>query len=324
MNLAKTSSPVYCNSQKVDSGLGGSNLAATRLHIAVGVATGGRREVLAKMVDFLAHQVRLPDLLVICPVAPIDVDMTALEGFPAPTLVVEGPMGSAAQRNQILSAIPQADVVVFFDDDFFPSDTYLANVEALFLANPDVAAATGYLLADGAVGPGLTVEQALEIVRSGTEWVGSEMPLINFNGIYGCNMSFRLEPVRRHKILFDENLPLYGWQEDIDFSMRLARHGRNVKSEALRGVHLGVKVGRTSGVRFGYSQIANPVYLLRKGTMSWKHARKLMGRNLLANLARSFHPEPWVDRKGRLKGNMLALIDLATGRLSPRRILQLE
>jgi hypothetical protein len=137
-------------------------------------------------------------------------------------------------------------------------------------------------------------------------------------------MSFRLEPIRRSNLQFDEQLPLYAWQEDIDFSMRLQPHGRIVKSEALRGVHLGIKAGRTSGVRLGYSQIANPIYLLRKGTMSWKHARKLMGRNVLANLARSLRPEPWVDRKGRLKGNLLAFLDLAVGRISPQRILQLD
>jgi len=39
---------------------------------------------------------------------------------------------------------------------------------------------------------------------------------------------------------------------------------------------------------------------------------------------RSFHPEPWIDRKGRLKGNLLALVDMAIGRISPHRILQLD
>jgi hypothetical protein len=92
----------------------------------------------------------------------------------------------------------------------------------------------------------------------------------------------------------------------------------------LRGVHLGAKGGRTSGVRFGYSQIANPVYLVRKGTVSGRFAWSLMGRNLVANLAKSLWPEPWIDRKGRLKGNILGLIDWALGRISPMRILQLE
>ena len=57
--------------------------------------------------------------------------------------------------------------------------------------------------------------------------------------------------------------------------------------------------------------------------MSWRHAKMLMWRNLAANLVRSFYPEPWIDRKGRLKGNMIALADAVSSRLSPSRILQL-
>lgn len=304
--------------------IGGNELSAQQLILAVGIATTGRRKVLAEMTDFLARQTRLPDQLVICPVAPGDVDDEALKRFPAPTLVVSGPIGLPAQRNRILSAITDADVIVFFDDDYFADPRYLANLETIFLRNPDVVAATGYLLADGVKGPGLKVDQGLAIIEAAMQSMPDNPSLVDFYGAYGCNMSFRLAPIRRDGILFDENLPLYGWQEDIDFSLRLAPHGRMIKSEALRGVHLGVKAGRSSGVRFGYSQIANPIYLIRKGTMSWKHARMLMLRNLAANLVRSVYPEPWIDRKGRLRGNILALIDIATGRISPSRILQLD
>jgi hypothetical protein len=57
--------------------------------------------------------------------------------------------------------------------------------------------------------------------------------------------------------------------------------------------------------------------------MSLAFAAPLIWRNVLANLARTFRPEPWIDRKGRLKGNVLALRDLVTGRISPQRILEL-
>ena len=104
----------------------------------------------------------------------------------------------------------------------------------------------------------------------------------------------------------------------------MAPFGRIVQAEALTGIHLGVKGARTSGVKFGYSQIANPTYLIRKGTMSLKFGLRTMGRNLLSNFARVIRPEPHVDRFGRCKGNLRALFDLVTGRLHPRRILELD
>jgi len=55
--------------------------------------------------------------------------------------------------------------------------------------------------------------------------------MVDIYGTYGCNMTFRLKPIRSNAILFDENLPLYGWQEDIDFSLRVGPYGRIVKSE---------------------------------------------------------------------------------------------
>jgi GT2 family glycosyltransferase len=294
-----------------------------KLRIAVGIATTGRREVLTRTIDLLAHQTRLPDHLVICPVAPEDMDLASLQRFPAPTLTVGGAKGLPAQRNMILSATRDADIIVFFDDDFFADRSYLASLEKIFAAAADIVAATGFLLADGAHGPGLSIDQGIAIIEALPQSPAGDQ-MIEIYGTYGCNMAFRLETIRTNEILFDENLPLYGWQEDIDFSLRVGRHGRIVKSQMLRGVHLGIKSGRTSGVRFGYSQIANPIYLIRKGTMSWKHAKMLMWRNLAANLIRSFHPEPWIDRKGRLKGNMLALVDMAFGRISPHRILKMD
>ena len=68
-------------------------------------------------------------------------------------------------------------------------------------------------------------------------------------------------------VRFDENLPLYGWAEDVDFCRQLATYGRIVENARTTGVHLGSNSGRTSGVCFGYSQIANPLYLWRKGTL---------------------------------------------------------
>lgn len=85
---------------------------------------------------------------------------------------------------------------------------------------------------------------------------------------------------------------------------------------------MGQKNGRLSGVMLGYSQIANSLYLAQKATVPRVYWR-LRVKNIAANVLRSFAPEPYVDRRGRLKGNLMALSDLMRGKMSPSRILEM-
>ena len=137
-------------------------------------------------------------------------------------------------------------------------------------------------------------------------------------------MAFRCAPIQTNQLRFDEALPLYSWLEDVDFSRKVATYGRCVRASGLLGVHLGTKAGRTSGVRLGYSQVMNPVYLTQRTTMRTPHALRLISGNIAANLMKSFWPEPWIDRRGRLRGNLIALGDVLRGRIDPRRILSLD
>ena len=102
----------------------------------------------------------------------------------------------------------------------------------------------------------------------------------------------------------------------------LAPHGAILQVEGARGVHLGVKQGRSPGVQLGYAQVVNPLYLVRKQA-GYPMGRALshIGCNMAANLLRALRPEPWVDRRGRLRGNLQALADLLRGRLEPERML---
>jgi hypothetical protein len=123
-----------------------------------------------------------------------------------------------------------------------------------------------------------------------------------------------------HDLRFDERLVLYGWLEDKDFAAAIARRGgRLVKCAAARGVHMGVKDGRVSGDKVGYSQIVNPIYMWRKGTMSASQMANHLFRNLASNIALSARPEPFIDRRGRLRGNLLGLADVLRGRIEPER-----
>lgn len=264
----------------------------------------------------MADQTRPPDGALIVGVSADDVrGLTLARGN---VEIVLGPRGSCAQRNRGLDLLQgRCDIVVFFDDDFMPAADYLEQVECLFAELPDAVGMTGQLIADGINGTGIPLAEAEALVAADrppkpvrTEPIGA---------LYGCNMALRMAMVGN--VRFDENLPLYGWQEDVDFSRMVGRGGSLVITSRLRGVHMGARGGRTSGVRFGYSQVANPFYLTRKRTMPLPMALGLVCRNLAANVRGSVRPEPHIDRRGRLRGNMLAVADILRGRSDPRRIL---
>lgn len=240
----------------------------------------------------------------------------------APQTVI-GPRGLTRQRNAILDRAREFDIVVFFDDDFLAEASYLAAIERVFVEHPDVALATGRVIADGIIGPGLSLHEARWALTLAEPLGPAPEELLPVDNGYGCNIAVRVAAVEQLGCRFDERLPLYGWLEDVDFSRRLASCGRIVRALGARGVHLGIKRGRQSGRRLGYSQIANPIYLSRKGTCPWRRSLRLMLRNSAANLLRSLKPEPYVDRWGRVVGNLRAFKDLLAGRLAPERILDL-
>jgi len=275
----------------------------------------------------LERQTRAADIVVICPADPADVDDAVLAELSYPTEVTRGPRGLCLQRNAILDAlVGKADVVVFFDDDFFPCRDFLERLEGVFAARPDAAMVTGRVLADGIMTPGIAPVDARAVIAEAEAHPPGRRIRPVHNG-YGCNMAALMAPIEQHNLRFDPALPLYGWLEDVDFSRRLAiaSGGKVLQADCCRGVHLGTKSGRLQGVRFGYSQIANPLYILsKKGVLSPAWTLRQVTRNVLANLAGQFRPEPWVDRRGRLRGNLLAARDLIKGRARPDKILELN
>ncbi|MDX2275101.1 MAG: glycosyltransferase [Hyphomonadaceae bacterium] len=293
------------------------------MRLAVAIATTGRAAVLRQTAPTMLAQTRAPDVFLISGAAPEDVAGLAELDPRIETMIA--PRGASAQRNAAMNALRgRCDAVVFFDDDYVPTPTYLAEIERLFTAHPDVAALTGWVFIDGVHTGGVSFEEAAVAIQNPPPPAprpdGAEM--WDIDHVYGCNMAARMPAAA--DVGFDERLPLYSWQEDRDFSRRLAAHGRIARSYRLLGVHLGVTKARSPGLRLGYSQVANPLYLLRKGTMKPFETFDLVGRNIAANAVRSFKPEPWIDRVGRLRGNLLALADAMRGRVAPERILQFK
>lgn len=294
---------------------------AATFRLAVAVATRGRPTILAQTLGELARQTRLPDRVLVCGTGPGDVGASLGGGaLPDGTEVLFALPGLPRQRNAILDRLDDCDAVLFLDDDFLMIPRYIEATVAALTGHPDLVVTTGTLIADDARGPGLAFEAGQALIAADGAYDGGLDPAQHG---YGCNMAVRLDPVRRYNERFDERLPLYAWSEDIDFTHRMARHGWIAKLRGARGVHLGTKAGRTPGRRLGYSQVANPVYLFQKGSYSFGRAARSVGRNLAMNAAKALRPEPYVDRRGRLRGNGLALLDMLRGRLTPERILDL-
>jgi GT2 family glycosyltransferase len=291
--------------------------------IAVIIATRGRPEIVKELVKDIAQQSKPPDHTFVIATRPEDVwELDRAQ----PNVTVEiGRTGLTKQRNDGLAlAGAKFSYIVFFDDDFVPSRFWLERVFEIFESRPDVAGVTGTVLADGTTTAGVPLNEARSIVRlhdTGPHQDGMLHDKLAYGGNMGSNMAFRYSALRN--IAFDERLPLYAWLEDHDFRGQVERHGRVVRADALWGVHLGHKPGRLRGVMLGYSQIANPLYLAKKGTVPKPYLAKLITKNVVINAVRSLWPEPFVDRRGRLIGNIVALADLVRGRMSPERVLEL-
>ena len=222
-----------------------------------------------------------------------------------------GSAGLTSQRNRgIACLIDTTDVILFADDDFIFGDAYFLNIERLFEQDLSIIGITGEVIADGANSPGFTFEEGVRLVEQYNQRQKLVPSTREIRGTYGCNMAFRTASIG--SLRFDERLPLYGWQEDLDFCGALRGAGRIIRTNLVWGVHLGTKRGKGSEVRLGYSQIVNPAYIVSKGNMSCAYAFRLASRNFLANLIKSIRPERYVDRRGRLRGNLIGLFHLLT------------
>jgi len=291
------------------------------ISVAVVIASTGRPLEIAQLLKHLAMQTYPAEKVVLSVVTTEDLPPQLQ---PAVSVII-GSKGLPSQRNRGLEAVlNSSDIIAFFDDDYLPSNNALEGIVRLFMVHSNVVGANGQLLADGINSAGIDYDEAVALVErhDALHPPTDTETLVDLDGLYGCNMAFRTSAIGGTR--FDEALPLYGWQEDIDFAAQLLPRGRLVKSAAFFGVHRGVKSARTSGLRLGYSQVVNPIYLSRKGTMRPAYAVRIICRNMLANHLRAWRPEPWIDRMGRLRGNWMAIGEVVTGRAHPGRILEVK
>jgi glycosyltransferase involved in cell wall biosynthesis len=290
------------------------------VQIAVIVATKGRPQAVNHLLRLLEEQTRTPSVVVVSATQSADIQ----DSVPTSLRVeyIFGPAGLPCQRNRALEKTrDRSDIVVFFDDDFAPAPSWLEHCANAFLSDSSVVGMSGLVLRDGAVAEEISWEEAKRLIHDAPP-AYTALPLIaQPDGLYGCNMAYRVSAIRH--VVFDERLVLYGWLEDKDFSRSAGKIGRLVKCNAMVGVHLGLKSGRVSGTKYGYSQVVNAWYLREKGILTSKEAWSNTARALLANGAKALWPEKHIDRLGRLKGNLIGLGNVMLGHCRPEKAAEL-
>jgi GT2 family glycosyltransferase len=290
------------------------------MRAAVVIATKGRPRAIAQLLRLLERQTLRPSVVIVSATGRADVESDLLT--PLNVEYAFGSAGTCTQRNRGLNLIRSAcDIVIFFDDDFVPSPHWIEQCARLFESEASVVGATGLLLRDGAQMDEVSWEEATRLIDASVPAETDPSVLTECKDLYGCNMAYRMSAVGNSS--FDERLVLYGWMEDADFSRTVGRKGRLMRCDSMVGVHLGIKSGRISGKRYGYSQVVNPWYLHKKGTLSAREAWSKSLRPLLMNAARTIRPEKHIDRLGRFGGNIIGIGHLLKGNCRPEAAAEL-
>ncbi len=292
--------------------------------IAVVIVSKGRPAILAETLESLSHQTMRPVQIVL--VVPSASDLP--ESFWNDNVqTVIGPLGASVQRNEGIAVIPlTVPYVAFFDDDMEFKDDYLASAAAFLDANPGVVGLSGHVLGNGNV-----------TREDGRARIAAYQPKRDFqvkfqsegsgHTLHGCNMVIRRGVLEYEN--FDEVLPLYSYNEDYDLSLRLESYGRIGRFAGCISVHLETPSGRVREDMRGYSLVANNYYFLKHkrthlpGPLAWvRFWIVCVARPLVICLTQLANGNQSHDFRARLKGILVAVKDILTGKSHPRRILE--
>jgi GT2 family glycosyltransferase len=290
------------------------------LDTTVVVCSANRPEILADTIDSILRTQVLPPKEIIVSVFNEQHVAERTKRHPAVRVVISGEQGTCVQRN-VAAKLVQTQYTLFLDDDVELAPDFIQSMERLLAEAKDAIAATGVLVVDGAHG-----DAGLDRTSAKHHTLNYVRTQANYDHREGQNLFVRSEVF--DNVLFDENLPLYGWLEDLDFATNCLRYGRIIMNTETCFAHLATPTGRTSGLRYGYSQVVNPFYLWRKnGTpglanVVFRHWAIYLANNLRRTVIRIRSDRN--DRSGRLRGNIIALNHLLKGKVDPSYILKLS
>lgn len=290
------------------------------MNTTIVICSANRPEVLAETVDSLLRSQLLPPREIIISVFNQEHVHEETRAHPSVRVVLGARQGTCVQRNVAAKQV-QTPYTLFLDDDVELAPDFIGSMERLLGDAETAIAATGFLVIDGA-----RTDSGLDRAAARSYATNYVRERDNYDHGEGQNVFVRTQIF--DKVLFDEKLPLYGWLEDLDFAINIRRYGRIIMNTETCWAHIGCPGGRTNGVRFGYSQVANPFYLWRKnGTPG---LTSVVFRHWLRYLVYNGHkalfkaPTKRNDRSGRFTGNLIALGHLLAGRLNPSYVLHLS
>jgi len=235
--------------------------------IAVIIPVRGRPDLLHIAVRDLARQTVQPAqiLLVLADGGQVLPETLTVPGVQ----IVPCDPGVPRQRNAGIAALlPSIRMVAFLEQDVLLNPHFLESAWRVLGALPDVAVLTGHIIGDGHKDGEPDPERAAELLaRDALACDHFHLAVIHrpVASAPGSNMVAPRFVVDR--MAFDEALTGDAWLEDYDWSRRCHRLGRVVQAQNLRLVRMGADCGRDRHAALGYSRIANPWYLWRKGVM---------------------------------------------------------
>lgn len=293
--------------------------------ISVVIASTNRPTVLAETVRYLNLQKEKPLEVILSLIREGDLDPSFDPGSaPFPIKVLTGEPGLTKQRNRGIASVDErAAFVCLLDDDVLIHEDFLGAVCSIMEDHADCVCVMGHLARNGDV----SLEEAKKLLAGPIDPAEAAKAYIpvhaRHGGLYGCNMTFRKEPLQLEK--FDERLPLYSEMEDTDMGTRIRKHGVVAYSFRCQGVHLKTQSGRINYRMHGFSQIMNAWYLMKKGSLPrGEVVLKIVARKLLQNALMVFHPRQTRKRLALVRGNIFALRCILAGRVEPELITKLR
>jgi GT2 family glycosyltransferase len=256
--------------------------------ITVVICTYQRPESTIRVLNSIATQSRMPDAILVIDASSDARTADAVTAWQANVgrnlplqywRVADAHRGLTRQRNFALDRV-RTDLVAFFDDDVVLAADCLREMERAHRDDPTVVGV-------GCVaGPDVVEPKALWRLRRGLRIVpslragtycrsGMSIPwefdrrreqCVEGDWLPGWGMMWRTQPARA--VRFNDRFAGYAQGEDLDFSLRMSRHGKLIMARAAELRHLPDSGGRPDPARLGYMEIYNRYQIHRRSRVS--------------------------------------------------------